>query len=551
MCNLIIEFFVERLGGGCMRIIKKDKNPKNLEKIQERQSSQLKAEEKVDLTLSDTVEENLEKFKAFLEDSSDAVFREFKLGSQGIPCALIYIDGLVNNAVINEYILKPLMYEITLLEKTMDEAVDKNNAYEFVKESAVAIGEIKEAATLDRSMLLVMSGEVALIVEGSNKILVLNARGWPARGVSQPDTEGTIRGPKDAFTETLRVNTALLRRKCKDPNMVIKTIQLGRRSKTDVSYIYIKGITNPELIKEVEKRLNQIDVDEIMETGQIEQWIQDNYLSPFPQVQITERPDVTMSNIMEGRVAILVDHSPFALIVPSGLYQFIQSPEDYYDRWIIGSFLRTIRWAASLLAAFVPSLYIAVVTYHPGFLPTPLALAVAANRMQIPFPVFIEVFLMEITIELLRESGARLPKAIGQTIGIIGGIIIGDAAIRAGITSPSMVLLVAITAIASFIIPTYSAAIALRLIRFPLMILAATLGLYGVALGFILINIHLANLKSFGFDYMTPQSPFVPQDTRDWIMRLPRHLLWRRPISINPIDIDRMDQDSYKEGKND
>ena len=196
-----------------MRIIKKDKNPKNLEKIQERQSSQLKAEEKVDLTLSDTVEENLEKFKAFLEDSSDAVFREFKLGSQGIPCALIYIDGLVNNAVINEYILKPLMYEITLLEKTMDEAVDKNNAYEFVKESAVAIGEIKEAATLDRSMLLVMSGEVALIVEGSNKILVLNARGWPSRGVSQPDTEGSIRGPKDAFTETLRVNTALLRRK--------------------------------------------------------------------------------------------------------------------------------------------------------------------------------------------------------------------------------------------------------------------------------------------------------------------------------------------------
>ena len=530
-----------------MRIIKKNRNPKNAEKLAENNPSQLKSEEKVDITLSDTVEENLNKFKAFLEDSSDAVFREFKLGSQGIPCALVFIDGLVNSDVINENILKGLMYEITILEKASDRTIETENAYEYIKQHAVSVGEIKEASTLDKCMLLVMSGEVALIVEGSNKILIVNARGWPARSVSQPDTEGSVRGPKDAFTETLRVNTALLRRKCKDPNMVIKSIQLGRRSKTDIAYVYIKGITNPELIEEVEKRLNQIDVDEIMETGQIEQWIQDSYLSPFPQVQITERPDTTISNVVEGRVAILVDNSPFSIIVPAGLYQFFQAPEDYYERWLIGSFLRFLRWSASLLAVFIPSLYIAVITYHPGFIPTPLALAIAANRMNIPFPAFIEVLLMELTIELLRESGARLPNAIGQTIGIVGGIVIGDAAVRAGITSPSMVLLVAITAIASFVIPTYSAGIALRLIRFPLMALAATLGLYGVALGFIIVNIHLVSLKSFGFDYMTPHAPFIPQDTKDSIFRLPRHFLRRRPISINPIDIDRMGQDPYKE----
>lgn len=530
-----------------MRIIKKNKNPKNLETLEENNPPQLKSEEKVDITLSDTVEENLGKFKAFLEDSSDSVFRKFKLGSHSIPCALIYMDGLVNSSVINENILKGLMYEITMLETARDQAIDIKNAYEYVKEHAVSVGEIKEAETLDECMLMVMSGEVALIIEGSRKILIVNARGWPSRSISQPDTEGSIRGPKDAFTETLRTNTTLLRRKCKDPNMVIKTIKLGRRSKTDVSYVYIKGITNPELIEEVEKRLNQIDVDEIMETGQIEQWIQDSYLSPFPQVQITERPDTTISNVMEGRVAILVDNSPFSIIVPAGLYQFFQAPEDYYDRWIIGSFLRVIRWGASLLAAFVPSLYIAVITYHPGFIPTHLALAIAANRMNIPFPAFVEVLLMEITIELLRESGARLPKSIGQTIGIVGGIVIGDAAVRAGITSPSMVLLVAVTAIASFVIPTYSAGIALRLIRFPLMILAATLGLYGVALGFIIVNIHLASLKSFGFDYMTPQSPFIPQDSKDFIFRFPRHYLWRRPISLHPLDIDRMGQDPYKE----
>jgi spore germination protein len=533
-----------------MKIIKKNKNPKNLEVLEENNPPQLKSEEKVDITLSKSIDENLAKFKAFLEDSSDVVFREFKLGSQGIPCALVFIDGLVNSEVINENILKNLMYEITMLERARGQSIQVDNAYDFIKQHAVSVGEIAEAETLDKSMLTVMSGEVALIVEGSKKILIVNARGWPARGVSTPDTEGSVRGPKDAFTETLRVNTALLRRKCKDPNMVIKTIKLGRRSKTDVAYVYIKGITNPKLVEEVEKRLNQIDVDEIMETGQIEQWIQDSYLSPFPQVQLTERPDTTISNVFDGRVAILVDNSPFSIIVPAGLYQFFQAPEDYYDRWIIGSFLRFLRWSASLLAAFVPSIYIAVITYHPSFLPTPLALAIAANRVNIPFPAFVEAFLMEITIELLRESGARLPKAIGQTIGIVGGIVIGDAAVRAGITSPSMVLLVAITAIASFVIPTYSAGIALRLIRFPLMILAAVLGLYGVVLGFILLNIHLVSLKSFGFDYMTPQAPLVLQDTKDWILRLPRHLLWNRPASVNPVDIDRMDQDPYKENKN-
>lgn len=533
-----------------MKIIKRNRNPKNREKIEENNLSQLKSEEKVDITLSDKAEENLKIFEAFLKESSDAVFREFKLGSKGIPCALVYIDGLVNSSVINEHILKPLMYEITMLEQANNQSITLENAYDYIKQHAVSVGEIKEASTLDRCMLLIMSGEVALMIEGSSTILIVNARGWASRGVSQPDIEGSIRGPKDAFTETLRVNTALLRRKCKDPNMVIKTIQLGRRSKTDVSYVYIKGITNPGLIREVEKRLNQIDIDEIMETGQIEQWIQDSYLSPFPQVQITERPDTTIANLMEGRVAILVDNSPLSIIVPAGLYQFFQAPEDYYDRWIIGSFLRFLRWTASLLAVFIPSLYIAVITYHPGFIPTPLALAIAANRMNIPFPAFVEVLLMEVTIELLRESGARLPKAIGQTIGIVGGIVIGDAAVRAGITSPSMVLLVAITAIASFVIPTYSAGIALRLIRFPLMVLAATLGLYGVALGFIIVNIHLVSLKSFGFDYMSPYAPFVPQDTKDSIIRLPSHFLWRRPIGINPIDIDRMGQDPYKERKN-
>ena len=529
-----------------MKIIRKKKNPKNLKIMSENNPPKLSSEEKVDLTLSKSVEDNLKKFKTFLEESSDAVFREFKLGSQGIPCALVYIDGLVDKTVIHNHILKGLMYEIALLESSRDHSIDLEKAFTAVKEHALTVADVKVADNLDECIKFIMSGEVALMVEGSSEVMIVSARGWPARSISEPETEGVIRGPREGFTETLRTNTALLRRKCKDPNMVIKTISLGRRSKTDVAYVYIKGIASNELVEEVEKRLANIDVDQIMESGQVEQWIQDNSMSPFPQVQVTERPDKTVAALIEGRVAILVDNSPFALLVPAGMYQFYQSPEDYYDRWIISSILRTLRWMGSLIATFTPATYVAIISFHPGFLPTQLAFAIAATKANVPFPAFIEALLMETTIELLRESGARLPKPIGQTIGIIGGLIIGDTAIRAGITSPTTVLIVAVTAIASFIIPSYSAAIAFRIIRYPLIILGTTLGMYGVMLGFIVVNIHLVSLKSFGMNYMAPQAPLIPQDWKDFMIRFPHNFMNRRPVQFYPVDIDRIDQDSIK-----
>jgi len=529
-----------------MKVIRRKRNPKNLKIIRENDPPRLSSEEKVELTLSKSVKENLKKFKAFLEESSDAVFREFKLGTLGIPCALVYIDGLVDKNLVHNNILKGLMYEITLLESGRNRPVKLDKAFDIVKEHALTVAEVKEADSLDEAMNFVMSGEVALMVEGVNKIIIVGAKEWPQRSIEEPQTEGVIRGPREGFTETLRANTALLRRKCKDPNMVIKTIKLGRRSKTDVAYVYIKGITSNELVEEVERRLADIDVDEIMESGQVEQWIQDNSMSPFPQVQVTERPDKTIANLVEGRVAILVDNSPFALIVPAGMYQFFQSPEDYYERWIISSILRTLRWIGSFVAAFATATYVAVISYHPGFVPTHLALAIAATRANVPFPAFVEALLMEITIELLRESAARLPKPIGETIGIIGGLIIGDAAVRAGITSPTMVLIIALTAIASFIIPSYNAAIGLRIIRFPLIILGTTMGMYGIILGFIAINIHLVCLKSFGMNYMAPQAPIILQDWKDFIFRFPHPFMKRRPVQFYPIDIDRRDQDFIK-----
>ena len=526
-----------------MKIRKRVKNPKIKENIEERRKPQPPSEDRVSLVLSKDINENYEKFQAFLKESTDAVFRRFKLGNSGIDCALVYIDGLTDKSVIHDSILRPMMSEIFHYETIAGEAIHAEEAHEFIVNHVITVADMKETDNLDEAMLYVMSGEVILIVDGFATLTIISARGWSARGISDPQTESVIRGAKEGFTETLRTNTALLRRKCKDPNMVIRTLRMGRRSKTDVAYVYIKGITNPQLLEELEERLSKVDIDQIASAGHLEQLIQDNSLTPIPQMQATERPDKAISNLMEGRVVILVDNSPFVLIIPTTFGQFFQSPEDYNERWLVSSFIRSLRWIASFLAVFTPAVYIAVVTYHPGLIPTRLALSIAASRAGVPFPSFVEAILMEMTIELLRESGARLPKAIGQTIGIVGGLIIGDAAVSAGLTSPIMVIVVALTAIASFVIPTYSAAIGLRTMRFPLMIMAAFLGLYGVMLGFIIINIHLVSLKSFGMSFMAPQSPLILGGIKDFIVRAPAKTMKRRPVQSYPIDMIRMDMD--------
>lgn len=504
-----------------------------------KKAGNIKPEEQVDLTLSDDINENLAKLKAFLEESSDIVFREFKLGLNEIHCALTYVDGLIDKEVVNNHILKSFMYQVTILEGNRGKPIDNSEAFNGVKEHVVSIGEIDEVVTLDEAMHSILSGDVVIIIDGFNKFISVSAKGWPNRGITEPEGEVTIRGAREGFTETLRFNTALLRRRCKDPNLVIKGTKLGKRSQTDIAYAYIRGIVNPRFVEEVERRLRAIDIDAIIDSGQVEQLIQDNYLTPFPQIQPTERPDKAIANIFEGRIVIIVDNSPFALILPSTFQQFFQSPDDYYERWMFSSAIRFLRWLASFFAILTPGIYIAIASFHPGFIPTELAISIAASRATVPFPVIVEAVLMEITIELLREAGARLPKPIGSTISIVGGIIIGDASVRAGIASPIMVIVVAITAISSFIIPTYSLSVAIRMLRFPIMLLASILGLYGVILGFIIIITHLVTLKSFGVDYFTPQAPMRLKEWRDYMFRLPIQTQRYRPKSLSPIDRKR------------
>lgn len=309
----------------------------------------------------------------------------------------------------------------------------------------------------------------------------------------------------------------------------MKSIQIGRYSQTEVVIMYIEGLADLMLVQEVQNRLSRIEIDGILESGYIEEFIRDHPFSPFPLMLNTERPDTAAASLLEGNVVILTDGTPFVLIAPTTFYSLLQSPEDYYEGYLIGTLIRWLRYAFLLVALLLPSGYVAILTYHQEMIPTNLLISVARSREQIPFPALVEALIMESTFEALREAGIRLPKNIGSAVSIVGALVIGQAAVSAGIVSAPMVMVVAITGIASFLIPRYNAAITLRILRFPNMFLAGTLGLVGIMLALLTIIIHMCTLRSFGVPYLQPLAPIRNSELKDTIIRAPWWSLKKRP----------------------
>jgi len=477
--------------------------------------------------------------EAILRSPEDLVVREFTVGTDNHIFVLICMDGLVDQKVVNESVIAPLQ------SRYAETAVaSKGPSFlETVEREALAAFDIERMTSLDDALLLILSGETALFADGFTHAVIIGSRGYKTRPVLEPQTETIIRGPREAFTEDLRTNTALLRRRLRDPRLRFDSYRIGTRSKKDTIVAYIEGIAHPQLIEEVHRRIKSIVIDDVEGSGYIEQFIADSFMSPFPLILNTERPDKISAAILQGRIAVLVDGDPFALVLPITFDSCIQSPEDYYQHWLVSTLTRTLRMAAAFLATFLPALYIALLEYHHGMLPTKLAFSIAGAREGVPFPAVIEAFAMEATLELLREAGLRLPKPIGQTIGIVGGLVIGEAAVSAGIVSPIMVIVVAITAIASFSLPSYSFAISLRVMRFFVMLAAAVLGLYGIVLAYIIINVHLVNLRSFGIPYSTPFAPTFYGDWKDLILRAPITMMRKRPTLTQPGDKTRLRDD--------
>lgn len=484
------------------------------------------------IALFQELDKNIINLKKLLDEPDDLVIRNITVGQQNYPCAIAYIDGLIDRELVQNSMLESLQSIITNVENPEDIVTTFNEIYQ----AFISITTIEKGETFDDVSNAILSGNVVFYLDGIATVIIINAMGGETRAIDQPITETLVRGPRTAFVENLGTNISLLRREIRDPNFRLKTHKIGRRSKKSLVVVYVDGIVNPGIVKEVNRRLETIDIDEAPESGIIEQWIEDSYLSPFPQILNTERPDMVSSSLLRGKVAILLDGTPFALIVPVTIGDIFKSPEDYYERWLYSTLLRILRYFGAFLALFLPGLYIALTSFHQGLIPSKLAFSIAAAREGVPFPPLIEAVLMVITMELLQEAGLRLPTPIGQTIGIVGGLVIGEAAVQAGIVSPVMVIVVALTAIAVYTTPTFSLGISLRILRFAFMIVAATFGLYGMVLVYIMINIHVVNLTSFGVPYATPFAPTLLRDWQDLILRAPRSILTKRPEFLQTED---------------
>jgi len=483
--------------------------------------------------VSKNIDDNIQYLEGLFQNCGDVVKRKFPVGeNKDIWIYVMYIDDMINRTLLEDRVIETLMIEIKKVPPKEEEV--SFNLFKDLIDSAVTTADIKENPDLNSASDEVLAGNTLLLIDGFSKCIVISTKGFPKRGVSEADTEVVVQGSKEAFAESFRINTVLIRRRIRDTRLKIEQIKVGKRSKTDVGIVYIDDIVRPEILEETKRRINEIDIDAILDSGYIEQFIEDDYLSPFPQIQLTERPDKTASALLEGRIAIIVDNTPFVLLVPAILTSFYQSAEDYYQRWEIMSFVRVIRYIAGFLAVALPGFYIAVAVYHPSMIPTQLLFKIAESRGNVPIPAVFEVLLMELAFETLREAGIRLPSAIGSTLGIVGGIIIGQAAVDAGIVSPIVVIIISLTGLCSFSIPNISLVSGFRLMKYIIIFFSSILGLFGFWTAMLLILIHLVTLKSFGIPFMFPfTSTLDKSDLKDTFFRVPIFKMKKRPVFAN------------------
>ena len=478
------------------------------------------------------LELNLQEICETLGQSTDLVVRRFVLqAAKAQAAALVYIDGLTDAKVINNQVLKPLM------NSTGQETSKHGSGTEWVEECLLTVGGVNRSDSLAGLIEAVLTGDTALIIESQTTALLISTKGWEKRGVSEPDTEVIVKGPRDGFTETLRTNTALLRRKIGHPALTFEKIVVGKKTRTDINIAYLRSVTNEKLVGEVRRRLKRIDTDGILAAGFVEQYIEDAPFSPFITVGYTERPDVCAARILEGRVAIMIDGTPVVSTVPMLFIESFQSPDDYNFRPFYATFIRWFRYSAYVTSIMLPGLYVALSSFHIEMVPTSLLITMAAATEGTPFPSVAEALGMGLVFEILREAGIRLPRPIGQAVSIVGALVIGEATVSAGLVGAPVVIVVAFTAITSFVVPTQADSGAI--LRFTFTILAGMFGAYGIIAGFLIVFIHLAGLRSFGVPYLAPIAPLISQDLKDVVVRMPLWAMLTRPRSIYQQDPER------------
>ncbi|QWU17250.1 spore germination protein KA [Paenibacillus sophorae] len=484
--------------------------------------------------LEASLDANLAEIKRRIGHSADVVFRSLSNPSSDSPAMnFIYIDGLVNSDLVSQAVIQPLTDNPLLKEQRPEEA------FLLIKEQILPVGGLQECKTVESLLGMLFEGNAIIMLDGSKVALAAGTSFWEKRSVNEPTSQGVIRGPKEGFTESLRTGTSMLRRRLKTADLRVEQYKIGRRTQTGVALVYLHGIASEQVLAEIRQRLDAIDTDSILESNYIEELIQDGHLTPFPTIMSTERPDAMAGGILEGQVGIIIDGTPFALLAPATFFSFFQSSEDYYQRFDISSFLRLIRYSAFFVSMLLPALYIAITTFHQEMLPTTLLISLAAQREGVPFPAFIEALLMELTFDVLREAGVRMPRAIGPAISIVGALVLGQAAVQAGLVSAAMVIVVSFTAISNFVIPSMAISNSTRLIRFMMMLFAGTLGMLGIMSFLMVLLIHMASLQSFGVPYLSPIAPMNPSYLKDIVIRVPLRNMKMRPSTYGSKEAPR------------
>mgnify|MGYP000879469621 CR=1 FL=1 len=474
----------------------------------------------------------------FAQDDSIVYRTFFTAEPHGRECLIVYPEAMTSNDFVSEFVVKPLSEEV------LEPGLRGSALAAHLMEHVLPISAVKEVSRLRDAVDDILTGDAALFVDGCASAFILPSKSVTIRLPTEPSAESVVRGPREAFCESLAVNITLVRRRIRTPMLKFSYMQLGRQTQTKVAIAHIEGIAAPAIVEEVHQRLSEIEIDGIIDSGYIEELIQDAPLSPFKTIGHTERPDIVAARLLEGRVAILVDGTPVALTMPFLFVESLQANEDYFKHFAIASVDRLIRYICLFLSTSTPAIYLALVAYHPILIPTQLALSISASRQGVPFPAVIEVFMMGLIFEIMREGGVRLPGPIGQALSIVGAIVLGDAAVQAQIVSAPMIIVVAITAISGFAVPKIYGVMVLLRAFFSLC--AGLLGLYGYFVGVIAVTIHLMSLRSFGVPYMVNYTDFDPQNIKDTAMRVPWWHMRLRPRLLAARNPQRLREDGER-----
>lgn len=494
----------------------------------EKKSKDVSGMTKVSNKLSDNIAFIKKKFT--IPDNGDIVLREFDIiaKDKSTPACMIFIDGMCDRNIIDLAILQPLMLLSNIEIKGREDEIGL-----FVRNHLIPHNQLKIVDELSKVVDEVNFGGCGIFIDGITTAFVADVKGWQNRGVSRPNTEMVIRGPQEGFNEILRTNTALIRKILKDEDLIAENISVGKRSKTPCSLMYIKDIANDSLVNEVRRRLNGIKIDYIFDSGELEQLLEDNSYMAVPQIIATERPDRVAAMLTEGKVAVVVQGSPFVLVMPTTNIDLFHSSEDSYIRFPYANLIRIIRIIAVAMSLLLPGLYVAITNFHQEMIPTDLLFAIEASRERVPFPSIVEILIMEFAFELIREAGVRIPGPIGPTLGIIGGLILGQAAVAANIVSPILIIIVAVTGLGSFAIPNFGLGYAYRILRFGYIFLGSAAGFLGITFGLFIHGVWFTSAKSFGVPFMAPLGPVTKDGLADQILRYP---IWKqetRPDYLN------------------